>query len=105
MLTSKKYRIAFSFLLTINVLGLLFLYLKKDNLIPMYRKLTRVYISFKQRKVYNKDSIKFNQEFKSNNEDIITPVFQSGKSTSDLDQYKTIELRCGYSQKKHGYLK
>ena len=41
---------------------------------------------------------------KSNNEDIITPVFQSGKSTSDLDQYKTIELRCGYSQKKHGYL-
>ena len=36
----------------------------------MYRKLTRVYISFKQRKVYNKESIKFNQEFKSNNEDI-----------------------------------
>ena len=41
---------------------------------------------------------------KSNGDDIITPIFQPGKSTSDLDQYKTIELRCGYSQKKHGYL-
>ena len=41
---------------------------------------------------------------KSNGDDIITPVFQPGKSTSDLDQYKTIELRCGYSQKKHGYI-
>ena len=51
MLTKKNYKIAFSLLLTINVLGVLFLYLKKDNLIPMYRKLTRVYISFKQRKV------------------------------------------------------
>ncbi len=41
---------------------------------------------------------------KSNGDDVITPIFQPGKSTSDLDQYKTIELRCGYSQKKHGYL-
>ena len=41
---------------------------------------------------------------KSNGDDIITPIFQPGKSSSDLEQYKTIELRCGYSQKKHGYL-
>ena len=70
MLTEKKYKIAFSLLLTINVLALITLYLKKDNLIPIYRKLTRVYISFKQKKVYDKRSIKFSQEFKSNNEDI-----------------------------------
>lgn len=41
---------------------------------------------------------------KSNGDDIITPIFQPGKSTADLDQYKTIELRCGYNQKKHGFL-
>ena len=41
---------------------------------------------------------------KSNGEDVITPIFQPGKSTSDLDQYKSIELRCGYSQRLHGYL-
>ena len=41
---------------------------------------------------------------KSDGDDIITPVFQPGKSANALDQYKTIELRCGYNQKKHGYL-
>tara|TARA_Y200000002_G_scaffold382870_2_gene401783 strand:- start:393 stop:3842 length:3450 start_codon:yes stop_codon:yes gene_type:complete len=41
---------------------------------------------------------------KSNGEDVITPIFQPGKSTSDLNQFKTIELRCGYNQKRHGYL-
>lgn len=41
---------------------------------------------------------------KSNGEDKITPIFQPGKSTTDLDQYKTIELRCGFNQRLHGYL-
>ena len=41
---------------------------------------------------------------KVNGEDMITPIFQSGVSSTDLDQYKTIELRCGYNQKLHGYI-
>ena len=53
-----------------NWIGFFTLYLKKDSLIPIYRKITRVYISFKQKKVYDKSSIKLNNEFKSNNEDI-----------------------------------
>ena len=38
---------------------------------------------------------------KSNGDDT-APIFQPGKSSSDLEQYKH-ELRCGYSQK-NGYL-
>ena len=41
---------------------------------------------------------------KMNGEDIVTPIFQPGKSSTDLDQYKTIELRCGFNQRIHGYL-
>ena len=41
---------------------------------------------------------------KKNGDDIITPIFQDGKSYTDLSQYKTIELRCGYNQKRHGYI-
>ena len=41
---------------------------------------------------------------KVNNDDIITPIFQDGVSYNDLPQYKTIELRSGFSQKKHGYM-
>lgn len=41
---------------------------------------------------------------KVNGEDKITPIFQPGKSTTDLYQYKTIELRCGFNQRLHGYI-
>jgi len=40
-------------------------------------------------------------------EDMITPVFQEGvnvTSTTDLVQYKTLVLRCGFDEEKHGYL-
>ena len=41
---------------------------------------------------------------KRNGEDIVTPIFQDGKSHVDLNQYKTLELRCGYNPRKHGYI-
>jgi len=39
--------------------------------------------------------------------DVITPIFQEGtnaSSTSQIDEYKTIILRCGFDERKHGYL-
>ena len=39
--------------------------------------------------------------------DIITPIFQEGinvSSSSQIDEYKTIILRCGFDERKHGYL-
>ena len=39
--------------------------------------------------------------------DIITPIFQDGtnvSSSSQIDEYKTIVLRCGFDERKHGYL-
>ena len=41
---------------------------------------------------------------KKNGEDIITPVFQEGDTSSDFNEYKTIELRCGFNQRAHGYI-
>jgi hypothetical protein len=40
-------------------------------------------------------------------EDMITPVFQEGmniSSTTELSQYKTLILRCGFDESKHGYM-
>jgi len=42
-----------------------------------------------------------------NGVDIITPVFQDGLNTeinAQYNNYKTIILRCGYDEKKHGYI-
>jgi hypothetical protein len=41
---------------------------------------------------------------KKDGEDLITPIFQDGVSMTDLSQYKTIELRCGFNQRVHGYI-
>ena len=41
---------------------------------------------------------------KKNGEDIITPVFQEGVTSSDFNEFKTIELRCGFNQRAHGYI-
>jgi len=43
----------------------------------------------------------------ANDEDSITPIFEDGldmSETSQLKQYKTIVLRCGFSQRDHIYL-
>jgi hypothetical protein len=43
----------------------------------------------------------------ANEEDIVTPIFSDGMDTtniSQLKQYKTIILRCGFSQRDHIYL-
>ena len=44
----------------------------------------------------------------SNGEDEITPLFESGMNTSaavaQLSEYKTIELRCGFDEKKDGFI-
>ena len=40
-------------------------------------------------------------------EDMMTPIFQEGinvTSTTDLVQYKTLILRCGFDEAKHGYM-
>jgi hypothetical protein len=42
-----------------------------------------------------------------NGEDEITPLFEDGMNTSlstQLSEYKTIELRCGFDEKKDGYI-
>lgn len=42
-----------------------------------------------------------------NGMDMITPLFQDGINVQEADslsQYKTLELRCGFSEKKHGYI-
>jgi hypothetical protein len=42
-----------------------------------------------------------------NGEDLITPIFEDGINTSSLTQltqYKTLILRCGFDEKVHGYL-
>ena len=42
-----------------------------------------------------------------NGEDEITPLFEDGTNTilsSQLNEYKTIELRCGFDEKKDGYI-
>jgi hypothetical protein len=42
-----------------------------------------------------------------NGEDEITPIFEDGTNTiltSQLNEYKTIELRCGFDEKKDGYI-
>jgi hypothetical protein len=39
--------------------------------------------------------------------DVVTPLFQSGLQTSSMTQineYKTIILRCGFNENKHGYI-
>ena len=39
--------------------------------------------------------------------DLVTPIFQEGmavSSTIQLNEYKTIILRCGFDEKKHGFL-
>jgi hypothetical protein len=39
--------------------------------------------------------------------DLVTPVFQDGLSTSSLiqlDEYKTLVLRCGFDERHHGYI-
>ena len=44
---------------------------------------------------------------KNNGMDITTPIFQEGVDASSIDQikeYKTLILRCGFSEKDHGYL-
>jgi hypothetical protein len=43
----------------------------------------------------------------ANDEDVITPIFQDGinmSAVSQLNQYKTIVLRCGFSPRDHIYL-
>jgi len=43
----------------------------------------------------------------ANNEDVITPLFEDGMDTSEisqLKQYKSIILRCGFSSRDHVYL-
>jgi hypothetical protein len=42
-----------------------------------------------------------------NSIEIVTPIFQDGLNTlnaTQFNEYKTIILRCGFDQKKHGYL-
>ena len=42
-----------------------------------------------------------------NGEDEVTPLFEDGTNTilsSQLNEYKTIELRCGFDEKKDGYI-
>ena len=41
---------------------------------------------------------------KLNGEDIITPIFQEGVTSANFSQYKTIELRCGFNPRAHGYI-
>lgn len=43
----------------------------------------------------------------ANEQDIVTPIFEDGMDTaeiSQLKQYKTIVLRCGFNQRDHGYI-
>ena len=43
----------------------------------------------------------------TNNEEVVTHVFEAGMNTADitqLNQYKTIILRCGFSQRDHGFI-
>ena len=43
----------------------------------------------------------------ANGLDIVTPIFEAGMNlaqNTDLSQYKTLSLKCGYSEKNHGYL-
>ena len=40
----------------------------------------------------------------ANGDEIVTPIFEDGVSATDLSQYKTIVLRCGFSEKDHGYI-
>jgi hypothetical protein len=43
----------------------------------------------------------------SNGEDVITPLFEDGLNTclsAQLSEYKTIELRCGFDEKKDGFI-
>ena len=42
-----------------------------------------------------------------NGEDIVTPIFEDGVNIgglSDIPQFKTLVLRCGFDERKHGYL-
>jgi hypothetical protein len=42
-----------------------------------------------------------------NGQDIVTPIFENGLNTSIVNQftqYKTLILRCGFDEKKHGYI-
>ena len=42
-----------------------------------------------------------------NGTDLVTPIFEEGmnmESIAQLNEYKTIELRCGFDERKHGYL-
>uniref|UniRef100_A0A6C0EWH9 mRNA (guanine-N(7))-methyltransferase n=1 Tax=viral metagenome TaxID=1070528 RepID=A0A6C0EWH9_9ZZZZ len=44
---------------------------------------------------------------KTNGQDLVTPIFQDGINTASLnqlDEFKTIELRCGFDEKTHGYI-
>ena len=44
---------------------------------------------------------------KKNNEDVIKNIFKSGINTqarNQIIQYKVLTLRCGYDEKKHGYI-
>jgi hypothetical protein len=46
-------------------------------------------------------------EKNSNNQDVIKSIFQEGINTStteQLDQYKIVILRCGFDEKKHGFI-
>ena len=40
----------------------------------------------------------------ANGDEIVTPIFEDGVSSTDLSQYKTIILRCGFSERDHGYI-
>ena len=56
---------------------------------------------------YNTIDFLVSTQKNSNGMDVTTPIFQEGTNTSlisQIEEYKTIILRCGFSEKDHGYI-
>jgi len=71
------------------------------------RKTTWKY-SFKWKpQMYNTIDFLVTTKKEKNNIDVVTPIFQDGLNTeidAQYNNYKTLVLRCGYDEKKHGYI-
>jgi hypothetical protein len=73
---------------------------------PLYKTTWKYSFKWKPPK-FNTIDFLVTTEKSSTGADKVTPMFQGGTNTSStvqLNEYKTIVLRCGFSKNKHGYL-
>lgn len=79
MINKLSYKNSFYLLLVFNILVFSAIIINKNNIIPLYKKVTRIYISLMQSRIYNGQNLMIPNQLLENNEKVISIKGSVGK--------------------------